>query len=80
MGANFNLTKWSNSWLTASGVNVLDPQIDFENNYIRTLKIRQTSNDNGKNQLRRQKIDIAIFSDTFEGYSLNGIILSDANE
>lgn len=80
MGPNFNLSKWSDSWLISSGVNTLTPYIVYDNNYIRTLSIRQTANSVGNNQLRKQKIDIAVYSDTYEGHLLQSIILSDTKE
>jgi aminopeptidase N len=80
MGPNFNLTKWADQWLTTSGVNTLEPNILYDNNYIRQLNIRQLANSVGNNQLRKQKIDIAVFGEDYEGHLLHGIILNDTLE
>ena len=40
MGPNFNLTKWADSWLKTSGVNIFDPIVEMENGYLKSMKIR----------------------------------------
>ena len=38
LGASFDLAKWADSWLTTSGVNILEPVIEYnENGSIKTL-------------------------------------------
>jgi hypothetical protein len=62
LGSNFIFAEWCDEWLTTSGVNILEPVIEYhENGSIKSLFVRQTNDLRGKNILRTQKIDIGIF-------------------
>ena len=43
MGEDFNLTEWCNTWLKSSGVNILEPVVEYhEDGSIKSLKIKQS--------------------------------------
>ena len=42
LGENFDLIEWCDSWLTTSGVNVVEPIVTYkEDGSIECLKVRQ---------------------------------------
>ncbi len=54
MGKDFNFTDWCETWLTTSGVNVIEPIIEYnQDNSIKKLTIKQTCDLRGKNRLRK---------------------------
>ena len=54
MGNDFNFLNWCDSWLNTSGVNILEPVVDYNDNMsLKTLKIKQTTDLRGKNILRK---------------------------
>lgn len=62
LGEGFSLNEWCDSWLTTSGVNILEPIVELnENGSVKSLKIKQSCDLRGKNILRKQKIDIAFY-------------------
>ena len=41
MGEDFNLTNWCDTWLKSSGVNILEPVIEFNaDGSLKSLKIK----------------------------------------
>lgn len=41
MGDDFNLTTWCDTWLKSSGVNILEPVVEFnEDGSLKSLKIK----------------------------------------
>ena len=43
MGADFNLSNWCDTWLKSSGVNILEPIVEFnEDGSLKSLKIKQS--------------------------------------
>ena len=41
MGADFNFTEWSDSWLKTSGVNILEPVVDYNEDFsIKSFSIK----------------------------------------
>ena len=41
MGEDFNLTSWCNTWLKSSGINILEPVVEHnEDGSIKSLKIK----------------------------------------
>jgi aminopeptidase N len=78
LGPDFNLWEWSDQWLSTSGVNILEPVIEYAaDGSITKLQIKQTCDLRGKNRLRKQKIDVAVFDAHFEPQFVKDILLSD---
>ena len=41
MGPNFNFKEWCDKWLNSSGVNILEPQVEYnEDGSIKTFAIK----------------------------------------
>jgi len=45
----------------SSGVNILEPVVEVEDGKLKSLKIRQSNGLRGKNRLRLQKLNVAVF-------------------
>jgi len=53
MGQDFNFTEWCDSWLKSSGVNILEPIVQYnEDQSITSFAIKQTCDLRGENKLR----------------------------
>ena len=77
-GADFDLWEWSDTWLSTSGVNIFDPVIEYAaNGSISKLQIKQSCDLRGKNRLRKQKIDLAVYDENFEPYIVKDIMISE---
>ena len=61
LGEDFDLSNWSDVWLNSSGINTLEPVVDVEDGSLKSLKIKQGMGLKGKNRLRMQKLNVAIF-------------------
>ncbi len=78
LGADFDLWEWSDQWLSSSGVNILEPVIEWgPNGSIIKLQIKQTCDLRGKNRLRKQKIDVAVYNQHFEAIVTKDILISE---
>ena len=78
LGPDFDLADWSDQWLSTSGVNILEPVVEFAaDGSITKLQIKQTCDLRGKNRLRKQKIDAAVFDEHFQPILIKDILLSD---
>ena len=53
MGPDFNFTDWCDTWLNTSGINVLEPVVEFDGDTIKTFQIKQSNDLRGKNRLRK---------------------------
>lgn len=54
LGPDFDLADWSDQWLSTSGVNILEPVVEFAaDGSITKLQIKQTCDLRGKNRLRK---------------------------
>ena len=54
MGADFNFISWCDSWLTTSGINILEPEVTYnDDGSINTFAVKQTMDLRGKNVLRK---------------------------
>jgi len=41
LGENFSLVQWCDEWLTTSGVNILEPIVEYDDqNKLKSLKIK----------------------------------------
>ena len=66
MGADFNFKDWCHVWLNTSGVNILEPEVEYnEDGSIKSLSVKQSCDVRGKNCLRKHKLDIALFDENF---------------
>lgn len=78
MGDDFNFTDWCDTWLKSSGVNILEPEVDFnEDSSIKTLSIKQSCDLRGKNRLRKQKINLAVYDNDMVPHVIMDVVLSD---
>lgn len=82
MGASFNFTEWCDQWLKSSGVNVLEPLVEWNEDFsIKSLSLKQKCHIKGKNRLRLQKINVAlIHGDNLDVHVIRDIIISDKEE
>jgi aminopeptidase N len=78
LGPDFDLWEWSDQWLSTSGVNILEPVLEFQpNGTLTKFHIKQTCDLRGKNRLRKQKIDVALYDEHFQPFIIKDILLSD---
>ncbi len=78
LGADFDMWEWTDQWLSTSGVNILEPVIEWgPNGSITKLQVKQSCDLRGKNRLRKQKIDIALFDANFEQIVIKDIMISE---
>ena len=61
LGADFDLVAWSDTWLNTSGVNTLEPILELADGKLKSLKIKQGMGLKGKNRLRTQKLNVALY-------------------
>ena len=73
-----NLKDWFSQWLESSGVNIIEPVIEKDQDGLITkLSVKQTCDLKGKNRLRMQLIDIGLFDEELESVIIRNISLSD---
>lgn len=80
MGKDFNFKKWCDQWLLTSGVNILEPIVQYgPNDQIKSLSINQKfeQNKEGLNRLRQQKIDVALYDENYKPHIIKDVVLSD---
>ena len=78
LGPDFNLWEWSDTWLSSSGVNILEPVIEWNGDgSVKKLQIKQTNDLRGKNRLRKQKIDLAVYDEHFHPHVVKDILISE---
>lgn len=76
-----SIEEWCDQWLNTSGVNILEPIVEWnENNSVKSLSLKQSMSLRGKNRLRIQRIDIALFDEEMKPHVIEGIITSDKLE
>ena len=82
LGADFDLAEWCDCWLNSSGINTLEPVAEVENGQLKSLKIKQGLGLKGKNRLRLQKLDVAIYEAAGGGdpVVVKGVVVGDKNE
>lgn len=81
MGQDFNFIEWCDSWLTTSGVNVLQPIVDYNSDLtIQRFAIKQTTDLRGRNLIRKQKVNLVMYDENFEPHTIENIVLSDKDE
>lgn len=80
MGEDFNFSEWCDSWLKTSGVNVLEPVVEYnDDSSVKTFAIKQTCDLRGKNVLRKQKLNVAFYDNDFKAHVIRDIVISDKN-
>jgi len=78
LGPDFDLWEWSDTWLSTSGVNILEPVIEWGGNgSITKFQIKQSCDLRGKNRLRKQKIDVAVYDENFVPHVVKDILISE---
>lgn len=78
MGAGFSLTEWSETWLKTSGVNILEPILERNDDWtIKTICIKQTCDLRGKNSLRKQKLNVLVFDEDQVPHVIKDVVISD---
>lgn len=66
MGKNFEFKAWCDQWLKNSGVNTLEPQVEFfANKSLALLKVKQFIDPAGDNRLRKSKMDIGVYDQNY---------------
>lgn len=74
---DFNFLEWCDEWLTTSGVNIIEPVVTYkEDGSIEKLQVKQTNDLRGKNVLRRQKIDVAVYDSEFKPHVIKDVMIS----
>lgn len=77
MGKDFNFNEWCDSWLKTSGVNILEPAIEYNDDFsIKSFAIKQSCDLRGKNILRQHKLNIAFYDAEFKAHVVNDVVLS----
>jgi aminopeptidase N len=78
MGDDFNFSEWCESWLQTSGVNVLEPLVEYNpDSSVKSFAIKQSCDLRGKNQLRMQKLNVAFYDSDMKPHLAKDIIISD---
>ena len=85
MGEDFNLTNWCSTWLKSSGINILEPIVELnEDGSLKSLKIKQSLGLRGQNRLRKQKLNVALYKKSFaKGDSpvvIENVVISETEE
>lgn len=75
VGIKRDLLQWSASWLSTSGINIVEPVIAVNDGTISSLRLRQTCHENGANILRVQKFKVALLDENMKVYFEQDIIL-----
>ena len=78
LGPDFDLLEWTDQWLSTSGVNLLEPIIEYNpDGSIKKLQLKQSCDLRGKNRLRKQKIDVAVYDEHYQPFVIKDIMISD---
>jgi aminopeptidase N len=81
MGADFNFTEWCDTWLKTSGVNILEPVVEYnEDGSVKSFAIKQSLDLRGKNRLRKQKLNVAFYDHNFNAHVIKDIVISERTE
>ena len=80
MGDDFNFTDWCDTWLKTSGVNILEPVVEYNDDFsVKSFAIKQLCDLRGQNKLRKQKLNVAFYDSEFKAHEIKDIVLSDKN-
>ena len=81
MGEDFNFTEWCDTWLTTSGVNVLEPVVEYNDDQsVKSFAIKQTCDLRGKNRLRKQKLDVAFYDESLTAHVIRDVVISEKEQ
>lgn len=81
MGEHFDFKEWCNSWLKTSGVNTLQPIIEYNSDgSIKSFEILQHVDPFGANRLRKSKMDIGFYDKDHKLHVLSDFVVSDERE
>jgi aminopeptidase N len=78
MGEDFNFAEWSDTWTKTSGVNVLEPVLEYNDDHsVKSFGIKQTCDLRGQNQIRKMKMNAVFYDADFKTHEIKDIILGD---
>ena len=78
MGLGFNFSEWCDQWLTTSGINILEPVVEYNaDSSVKSFSIKQSCDLRGKNVLRKQKLNVAFYDNEFKPQIIKDIVISD---
>jgi aminopeptidase N len=78
MGEDFSFNEWSETWLKTSGVNVLEPVLEYNDDFsVKSFGIKQTCDLRGQNRIRKMKLNAVFYDSDFKAHESKNIILSD---
>jgi len=81
LGPDFDLVQWSDSWLTTSGVNILEPLPEFNaDGSLSKLQIKQSCDLRGQNQLRTHKLDVAVYDADGNQHVTEAVLVKETEE
>lgn len=82
MGEDFNFKDWCDSWLKTSGVNILEPVVEYNSDgSMKSLAVKQSCGLRGNNRLRKHKLNVMAYDqNTWEKHEFTNIILNDKEE
>lgn len=74
-GIERDLISWSESWLSTSGINIVEPKFEIKEGRISNFDLHQSLAKSGNNVLREQKFCVALFNAEMEVYFKKDVIL-----
>lgn len=78
MGEGFNFTSWCDTWLKSSGLNILEPVVEYNEDWsVKEFSIRQLNDLRGKNRLRTHKLSVGFYDPDMNLHETKGIMVSD---
>jgi aminopeptidase N len=78
MGDDFSFEEWSETWLKTSGVNVLEPALEYNDDFsVKSFAIKQSCDLRGQNRIRKMKMNAVFYDADFQAHEMKDIILSD---
>jgi len=75
VGIQKDLIKWSESWLQTSGINIVEPELEYRDGKIHSFNLKQSCNPSGENILREQKFVVALLNEDMQVYFQHDIVL-----
>ena len=81
MGPDFDFEDWCQKWLNSSGINILEPVVEYnEDGSLKSFEVKQTCDVTGKNILRTHKLDIAFYDQDYKEHIISDVIIGDKQE
>ena len=81
MGQDFDFQDWCQEWLNSSGINILEPQVEYnDDGSVKSFAVKQTCDVTGKNILRTHKLDIAFYDQNYKEHIISDVIIGNKEE